>query len=871
MPVVWESFMDPQPLYHGKNNQENLAINVQFVNAMRQSVSTTANSTFDPISQNDTFLTSIDSLPNTTRQSVSFSMSHDTVNVLSTESDKTNMETTDSLHNTLHINYSHDIYRNSSPTSPGISQPFFKSLLAYKNLCPNVSQQNFSSNLSSKSAQSLSPPSPLTEQSRSKLTPFHSIKTSLLNDGNPILSSLSYFSTQASDLQHSNPTNLPLYCFSNMSSCEQSLQEHDLLRSSTAESCVSKKNFKSNCETDVNQHFNNLIETQVKSTPLLPVFNLLNTAVWKGSLIGRGYSGTVHRGVGVRFSDSEKNIQTPQPVALKISDKKVMEFTRKTKLVTFSREFEVLKLLYKKGVPVPKPLNFSVNTDANGSVQTVLTMDFIEGLTLRDWINSQTNSVLYDKPTDRTLHPCNTPKEALERIDVALGLLDALQKLHEFGNFVDLKPRNIMVTRATSADKQASKWTSQWKVFLVDMGGVLLRSDIDATGKHNLCPPQSFQQETLLTRGVGDAQEARDIEISPLLHRQLLETTCSYISPEIAAAVMEYELLHNCLSNHFKQCTRDYFNDPKRHWNDLCRDVYKDLVKKLIKDGILQNTQNFINSQSASYGVRGNGNIFIGESSSMFSLGLIFVELFGGHRTGLTGFRHVPVISNWFSNPSSNKSTQDDCEFRIALEWNLPQFCINSNNLPTSATCMTFSSVNRIRQADELNVPMNSFKKKTCEKIVQCNENNSDDTEKRQHLSSFHDLFKLFNYPKEGLLSVANDRKNSFITSEPVTKLALLRETFQKFMFQFCQPVQSSSESQINQSIPQSMRLRNRKQENFVHHFFQNLTHQIVEFILNQCLKFKPSSRFSFTLLKESLDLLRCVVIALHEEAAFLS
>jgi hypothetical protein len=452
MPVVWESFMNPHLLYPGKNNQENLAVNVQFLNAMRQSVSTTANSSIDPISQNDTFRVSIDSLPNTTRQSVSYSMPHDTVNVFSTEFDKTTIETTDSLHNTLHMNQSHDIYRSYSPTSPEISEPFFKSLLAYKNLCPNVSQENFSSNLSSKSAQTISPPSPLTEQSRNRLTPFHSLKTSLLNNGNPIVSSLSYFSTQASDIQHSNLTNLPPYSYSNMPSCQQSLQRHNMLRSSTPESCVSKNILKSNCETDAKQHFNNLLETQVKSTPLLPVFKLLNTAVWKGSLIGRGYSGTVHRGVGVKFSDSDEKIQTPQPVALKISDKKVMEFTRKTKLVTFSREFEVLKLLYKKGVPVPKPLNFSINTDANGSVQTVLTMDFIEGLTLRDWINSQTNSVLYDKPTDRTLHPCNTPVEALERIDVALGLLDALQKLHEFGNFVDLKPRNIMVTRVSSGN-----------------------------------------------------------------------------------------------------------------------------------------------------------------------------------------------------------------------------------------------------------------------------------------------------------------------------------------------------------------------------------------------------------------------------------
>jgi hypothetical protein len=276
---------------------------------------------------------------------------------------------------------------------------------------------------------------------------------------------------------------------------------------------------------------------------------------------------------------------------------------------------------------------------------------------------------------------------------------------------------------------------------------------------------------------------------------------------------------------------------------------------------------------SASYGVRGNGNIFIGESSSVFSLGLIFVELFGGHRTGLTGFRHVPMISNWFSHPSSSiKSTQDDCEFRIALEWNLPQFCINSSNPQISTTCMNNFSLNRIRQASELNMSSNSFKKKQCEKIIKYNRNDLDDTEKpKQHLSSFHDLFKLFNYPKEGLLSIAHDTKNSLITSEPVTKLAFLSETFQKLKFQFSQPVQSSLGSQMNQTLTQNMKLKNNKQENFVHLFFQNLTHQIVEFILDQCLEFKPSNRFSFTLLKESLDLLRCVVIALHEEVALLS
>jgi hypothetical protein len=89
---------------------------------------------------------------------------------------------------------------------------------------------------------------------------------------------------------------------------------------------------------------------------------------------------------------------------------------------------------------------------------------------------------------------------------------------------------------------------------------------------------------------------------------------------------MEYELLHNCLANHFKQCTKDYLQEPKRHWNDACRDVYKEIVKMLKKDGILQNTQNFINSQR--YDLTYESRITVRPQKSSFMLSFVKKKAF---------------------------------------------------------------------------------------------------------------------------------------------------------------------------------------------------------------------------------------------------
>lgn len=185
----------------------------------------------------------------------------------------------------------------------------------------------------------------------------------------------------------------------------------------------------------------------------LPMFKLHNIAVWKGPVLGRGYSGVVHRGLGVVFSESNDCVRMSQPVALKISEHKVAESVRYTTMTTtYSREFDVLKLLFEKNVPVPKPLSFSTHTDTQGRCQTVLSMELIEGQTLRDWINAQTAYVVQHRCTGRTLHPAMSLEHALDRVDVALSLLDALTKLHPFGTFVDLKPRNVMVTSEVSAN-----------------------------------------------------------------------------------------------------------------------------------------------------------------------------------------------------------------------------------------------------------------------------------------------------------------------------------------------------------------------------------------------------------------------------------
>lgn len=229
----------------------------------------------------------------------------------------------------------------------------------------------------------------------------------------------------------------------------------------------------------------------------LPLFKLCNFGVWKGAELGRGYSGVVHRGVGVLLNEEETEVKESRPMALKLSKSRTIHFGQDA-FGTAGREFETLKFLYQQNVPVPRPLGFCISSDDAGNGRTLLVMELVDGQTLRDWINAQTDFVLRHTVSGRTLHPAKTLTAAIQRLDVAIGLIEALEKLHEFGVFVDLKPRNIMIGERKTwiegigenvlydgeSNISASKCYSRLAlpVTLVDIGGVVLRRDVEISG-----------------------------------------------------------------------------------------------------------------------------------------------------------------------------------------------------------------------------------------------------------------------------------------------------------------------------------------------------------------------------------------------------
>lgn len=215
----------------------------------------------------------------------------------------------------------------------------------------------------------------------------------------------------------------------------------------------------------------------------LPLFKLCDFSVWRdGGELGRGYSGVVHRGIGALLTEDEEDILESRLMALKVSKQRTFCINHEA-FGAPGREFETLKLLHAHGVPVPRPLRFCMTSDARGNGRTVVMMELVDGVTLRDWINAQTGCVRRHAASGRTLHPAVTLDTTIDRLAIAVGLIDALEKLHPLGTFVDLKPRNIMVSPPRQPMMGGAgapcELRRSWGITLVDIGGVVLRRDLD--------------------------------------------------------------------------------------------------------------------------------------------------------------------------------------------------------------------------------------------------------------------------------------------------------------------------------------------------------------------------------------------------------
>ena len=268
-------------------------------------------------------------------------------------------------------------------------------------------------------------------------------------------------------------------------------------------------------------------------------------------------------------------------------------------------EYRKQMQLYASHVPVPRPLGFFTFADSHGLSQSGFLMELVSGGTLRDWLNKQPGEM--DSLTSRSLHPVLTPKDGLTRLDLAIDIIDALIRLQHYGAFVDLKPRNIVIDD-TGRSVRAK---------LIDTGGIIMFSDV----------PPATQSRMLL---------------KPSKHRSLVETTSSYLCPEYATLVVESELTRRL--NHFPYIPGDPYNLTPA-------DVYKKLRSRLLDVNILT----------------GADEVEVSDRSTVFIMGLVLVEMFGGRRTGLTSLTRLLRESHFATVDGAN------LEFRVVLDWDTYQ------------------------------------------------------------------------------------------------------------------------------------------------------------------------------------------------------
>ena len=511
----------------------------------------------------------------------------------------------------------------------------------------------------------------------------------------------------------------------------------------------------------------------------LKVCNIIlgNSRLFDCGVLGSGYSGEVKR-----VEDENGG-----SYALKVSNDKGIHFSltdgsgcsKNTLILPEAAEFERLRKLYRAGIPVPRPYAFQIYSNAAGIGNTVMLMDLVKGQTLRDWLSSQEGGI-QDLVSGRTIHPVRTVSEAIARINVALTLLESLLKLRKIAFFADFKPRNIMIK------EQHSSLDRIFSSHLVDVGGTVLYQDISTNAYFNRVESDQESQSVAYFHALKD--------------RYLIETTCSYISPELALLISEYDFWRAKLKSHYYRTLNEsrvsaeqsnaagkvFYsanekNEKSTRINNLDTCIfynYLQIRRNFKMRGILKAIHslkelNMVENESGynNYSVQ-NQNLYvppsqndyvrISEKSNVFTMGLILTELFGGKRTGLTSLSRLRVVNNFFLNEVRNS------EFRMVLEWeNSNQYLIDKNVSNTSSIVrvhsVNFSKFTNTYDEQHLSsaTTADSSSFSFDDSSDNMYENNSETPVASYiHANSFFNLYRTHSYPKEGILSVPENKSD---------------------------------------------------------------------------------------------------------------
>lgn len=202
-----------------------------------------------------------------------------------------------------------------------------------------------------------------------------------------------------------------------------------------------------------------------------------------------------------------------------------------------------------------------------------------------------------------------------------------------------------------------------------------------------------------------------------------IETTCSYLSPEMALVIAEYDFWKGRLTNHFFRTKKESrMDETGRPWDALLSASWlpgrkagmridPNGVDVRIVSSYLETRRNFqhlevlqpvedipdlraetVDDSSDNAVIRTNDPsqndiVIVSEKSSVFTMGLILVELFGGKRTGLTSLTRLRNITDIFLSETGN------AEFRIVMEWETPNSGLDVAN--SCATGLTSSGSTR--------------------------------------------------------------------------------------------------------------------------------------------------------------------------------
>ncbi|EZG67004.1 hypothetical protein GNI_073120 [Gregarina niphandrodes] len=458
------------------------------------------------------------------------------------------------------------------------------------------------------------------------------------------------------------------------------------------------------------------------------------------TVLGSGYSGEV----------KQVEDEGGHNYALKISNDKSIRFIlndspsangRTGATLPEASEFERLRKLYHAGVPVPRPYGFQIYANADGIGTTSLLMDLVDGPTLRDWLSAQQGGVT-DKISGRSQHPVMTYPDALARIDVAIAVVASLVKLRPWGLFADFKPRNVMI-REQKMDK-----SRYFSASLVDIGGVVMYQDVSTNSHYRR--PESLDEDQSV------------IFFHPIKDRYLIETTCSYLSPEMAILISEYDYWRGRLHNHFFSTQVE--DNVTAAEQEVAARIYGESQKKIGRQG--RNDQvdpravhNYLTARRRFSAVNVLGRFFaipqlnggasatavsaldnnsgvplhsdivaVSEKSTVFTMGLVLTELFGGKRTGLTSLTRLRAVNDIFSSEHHN------AEFRIVMEWEARNATLGALIGSAVSTRCPNSNETDGRSAVTHKAPTPEHTDISCD--------------------CYFDLYRRYAYPSEGILRV---------------------------------------------------------------------------------------------------------------------